>query len=250
MQRRLSPGFTLVELLVVIAIIGLISTMSLISFGNAREKARIAAAQHLSRSILQTIGENAVGVWEFNECKGTETSDSSGLGHTGTIEHGPSPAWSADTPLSIGCSLIFNGFASYETYVHPDFHWTLRNNSFTASLWIKTTTTGSGVILSQGDSPILLQASEGYLATCLTMETCVDGPTKYNDGKWHLVIVTGNTDTIRIFIDNLSKPYLTTPNIPATLTDNLAIGHLYNGGWGFTGLIDDVNVYQSDMITH
>ncbi|MCW1891975.1 MAG: prepilin-type N-terminal cleavage/methylation domain-containing protein [Candidatus Uhrbacteria bacterium] len=246
MKRRFSSGFTLVELMVVIAIIGLLSSFAVVSFRNAKEKARVAAAQHLSRSILDGIGEYAVGVWGFDECAGSAVRDGSGQGHNGTMTYGTT--WSTDTPLGIGCSLTFDSAVSGETYVDPDFTWALRNNSFTVSLWIKTATDDSGVILSQDDTPILLEGSNGYLHTCLTSPTCATGSKRYNDGKWHLIIVTGNQDSIRIFVDNLSTPYMTTPNTPTTLTGNLAIGHLYHGGWGFTGLIDDVNVYQAEVM--
>lgn len=244
-------GFTLVELLVVIAITGLLGTLSVVSFGNAREKARVAAAQHISRSILESIGENAVGIWGLDDCTGTIAHDNSGKSHNAPISYDIAPGWSTNTPLNIGCSLYLDGVSSYDNYVNTVHQWTLDNKKFTVSLWIKTTSTDSGVILSHYSAPtpraILVLGSFGELHTCLT-GSCVAGTKKVNDGKWHLVVVTGDINNLRIYVDNLVSPYLSIPNTNSSVYGYLGIGHAYNGGWNYTGFVDDVNIYESDMI--
>lgn len=244
----LKKGFTLIELLVVISIIGLLATLSVVSFGNAREKARITSAQHLSRSILERIGENAVGNWGLDECTGATSYDISGLAHHGPISANTVPRWSTDTPLKVGCSLFFDNTAGFNDYIDTAYSWTLRSNNFTASLWIKTTSSDSGVILSQLTTPILVMGTDGYLCTYLTgAGLCGSG--QYNDGKWHLVVVTGDDTNLNIFVDNLVTPDASIPNNSSSWTGYFTIGHLYYGGWNYTGFVDDVHIYQSSMVT-
>ena len=102
-------GFTLIELLVVISIISLLSSVVLSTLNSARDRARISAGLQFAQTLDGVAGDQAVGMWDFNECSGVTMSDRSGYGNGGAIASGIS--WSNMSPNNQGCSIVMNGTA-------------------------------------------------------------------------------------------------------------------------------------------
>lgn len=95
MKKTNNKGFTLIELLVVIAIIGLLSTLSVVSLNNAREKSRNAKRVADVKQIQTALelyfndqsGYPAVGEMSF----GSGSISSTSITYMAIIPSNPSP---------------------------------------------------------------------------------------------------------------------------------------------------------------
>src|SRR5512133_2687681 len=191
-------GFTLIELLVVIAIIGLLSTLSVVSFSNSREKARISKGASLSSQVLRSLGDEGLLRWDFDECTGTSVVDQSGTAANGTLMNGT--AWSSTmTPTNTGCSVYLDRVDDYLASAVTQLPFA--NRSFSISAWAARTRTGAyDLIVTAGNSPALDSTlyfgfSDTNLFICGFYSDALYSPQTFLDNKWHHIACTFDATT-------------------------------------------------------
>lgn len=239
-------GFTLIELLVVIAIIGLLGTLSAVSFGNSREKARIAKSASFSAQVLRNYGDDIILRLDFDECSGTSVSNQSETVSPGTLINGP--VWSTNTPSGKDCSLSFDGS---NDYVDNTATVSITNQSFTVSAWALRNVTGVyHNIFSAGSSAAPYELlhfgfrsdntfmCDFYTNGTNTVET-------YMDKNWHHYICTYDSVTRKrsIYVDGVLKAS-NTAGTHFLGTNITGVGRVNNNTFYFNGLIDDVRIYK------
>jgi len=260
--RENNNSFTLIELLVVISIIGLLSSIVLVSTRGSRDKARIAKALEFSQTIQNTIGSEAVGIWDFDNCT---ASDASGYGNNGTIN---GAICSSDTPYSaIGQgtgknSMSFDGTNDYVECGNVN----TGTNEISISTWINLSSTyvSQKPIINKGytshNAPFY-QYSVFYVATdeikfCLVVSGVLQAATTTTNpiastNTWYHIVTTYDGADLKIYVNgNLENTTNADSGTLTTYATNMRIGEYTNLNQDyFHGKIDEVRIYNKSLLT-
>ncbi len=250
-------GFTLIELLVVIAIVALLSSVVISSVNASRSKAALAASRQFAANVYHAAGDEAMGIWEFDECSGTVANDLSGNGNTGTLTGGA--AFSTDTPTGKGCSVSSSGTTPY---VNAGSNVSLSSmaGSITVMGWVKYTTSGYNYIFSNDRdccgayNGYSLQVTGGGRASFRIWNgsaVSVTGSTAIQSGRWYHLAGTYDGSTLKVYVDGkLDGTTLSSTNsgVPASFNATLGALAACTNGCGRNLLIDSVYVFAKSLV--
>jgi len=201
----------------------------------------------------QTSG--LVAHWSFDEGTGTTVTDSTGNGHTGTIN---GASWKSGTDCISGSCLSFDGA---DDYVDMGSDTSLDNlGPLTYAAWIKSDVRATQIILSKAGPNPWSPSIEFYLSSAspeFRVRGNSQGLKRYADfgaltpTDWNHIVLTWdgsvNAANVHIYINGVETTYRTTQDgtdIYDSTGKDMYIGSIENVASPFDGLIDDVRIYN------
>jgi chitodextrinase len=191
--------------------------------------------------------QGLIGYWNFDEGSGTVAHDTSGSGYNGTVS---GAVW---TTGEINGALSFNGGTAY--VVTPNI---ALGNTFSVSAWVNAAVTKQtgyariletqynvglylGVSSSGTKYKFIVNSGAGSTGGCGLAYGCAEGGTVAIG--WHLVTATYDGTTATLYVDGT---VMTTDTFtaPSASTLPLYVGRYYAGGYGWSGSVDDVRLYN------
>ncbi|MDP3901231.1 MAG: LamG-like jellyroll fold domain-containing protein [bacterium] len=241
----MKKGFTLIELLVVIAVIGLLASIVLVNLQGTRQRSRVAAGQQFASSLQHTLGDQAVGIWRFEEGSGTTAYDNAGYSNNGTIT---GATYVANDTLG-GTALVFNGTSSDYVTISNSIP-SATDNRITVAHWYKP--------LSGGGDPRIVNRGWCGAGSWLSHRTLGFGVTasggcagqrwasfgSMNSGEWYFLVGVYDGTTVYAYKNGV---------LISTKDGAGADISALSGGMTFmtnnSGQLDDVYIFTSALTT-
>jgi hypothetical protein len=212
------------------------------------------------RVLVGNVNGAATADLPLSDGSGAVAHDISGNGNNGTLEG--SVSWAADS--SRDAVAAFNGASGY---VQLPSDLIEQSNELSVSLWFKTTTAGQ-VLLSTGHEvpgstasdvsdamPVLYVGSDGLLYGEFWdgQVTPIGSTAAVDDGQWHNVVLTGNSDTQSLYLDGTLMGTQSDAIVNVDPLDFIGAGYVNTDGWTngpatgwsyFTGDASDFEFYD------
>ena len=224
--------------------------------------ARFASSQTLTQGT--TLANGLVGHWTFDGSKTTNTTalDSSGQNNTGTFTNF-TRATNAK-PGKLGQGMNFDGTDDYVTIPDSNAIDFSTNSDFTVSTWVKIPTTQGDTAYGDNDIVEKWSGTSGYPYVIRIMNqthadngrilavqwdgsvgSIIMSSTRINDNRFHHVLFKKEGATFYLFIDSILEGSVADTSTDVTTnTSPLFLGMRGNIQNRFTGLIDDVRIYN------
>jgi prepilin-type N-terminal cleavage/methylation domain-containing protein len=262
MNKLLKQAFTLIELLVVIAIIGILSGLIVVSMSGVTEKANIAKAQVFSNSLRNSLMANIVGEWKFDGAtvKGA-AGDNNVVDTWGGLNNGIIPAAAGNKPTAeIGSDCVSGSCLSFDggDYVGTSStNFPTANTARTLSVWVKRSAIPAiaSYVICYGTAAAGNTFAFDAYAPASTRARVVsysnDWITNYTVpmNEWHLIVVTyDGVNLLKLYVDgNLQDS--TNSYTLNTVLGTSQIGSWFGNVYNFQGLIDDLRLYKTSILT-
>lgn len=211
--------------------------------------------------------------WEFDETSlgltGTTAADSSGNGRTGAYNYtlltgngvtlNQPRACSRDT----GTAATFNGSNGYVSTTSTTA--IAGPNTFSISLWFKTTTTSGGKLVGFGGSRTgvstnydrhiyMTNAGKLVFGVYPNAVRTVTSPLSYNDNVWHQVTATLSSAGMKLYVDGSLVASRTDTTTAESYSGFWRVGFDNLDAWDtvptsryFAGTIDEVAIYTTAL---
>ncbi|WEL19813.1 LamG domain-containing protein [Candidatus Nanohalococcus occultus] len=187
--------------------------------------------------IIETAGiesQGAVVDMRFDSGGGDRVVDLSGNGFHGVITGSSSaPKWAEGIS---GNALNFDGSDRYIDLGSD----VVPKTSYTKSVWVKTTDSSAGNVVSGDNGQHVLYLNGGDIEVSNTWGSSVfSAKADFHDGSWHNIVVTYDGSTGKVYMDGELLNSGALQDVPSN--SKTYIGR-YNAGNYFTGKIDEVKI--------
>lgn len=202
------------------------------------DDARLEVGSHLA---LWGRALGLVGYWGFDEGSGSTAHDGSGNGHTGVLYN--EPTW---VEGKIGRAIRFDGSNDWVA-LGGDF---ALNGAMTISLWFNTPNKSSNQYFLDNRDPgswWFIKNYTGAPCSAFPGNICFEGrvmapDTAWQTGEWTHLVVTDDTHISKMYING--EVVGTGAGEATSITTNLRIGTRYTNSGYFSGMMDEVRLYN------
>jgi concanavalin A-like lectin/glucanase superfamily protein/Big-like domain-containing protein/fibronectin type III domain protein len=200
-------------------------------------------------TVLSDRAASLVAAYNFNEGSGTTIIDASGNNNTGTIK---AAKWT--TEGKFGNGLVFNGTNALVTI--PDTSWLRLTTAMTLEAWVKPSrvTNVWRDVIRKGINDYFLDATSDHNkvpaggGTFGTTKTVVWGTAGLTANTWTHLAVTYDGMTLRLYVNGAQVSSQAKTGNLAMSANSLQIGGDSRYGHYFKGTIDEVRIYNQELL--